>query len=132
MHGFDLFAFSDTLLTSSIFNESILLPGYSSPLRKDRIGKCGGGVALYVRDNIVVKRCVDLEPSNQLGNFKHNLLAYFGVSSCNPLYYVGNRFDSINHSCFGCSNSIEMVLFLQLALTATHPWKMLSTIFCTV
>ena len=53
-------------LGSSIFNESVLLPGYSSPLRKDRIGKLGGGVALYVRDNIVVKRRVDLEPSNQL------------------------------------------------------------------
>ena len=105
LHGLDLFAFSETCLTSSIFNESILLPGYSSPLRKDRIGKHGGGVALYVRDNIVVKKHVDLEPSNQLGNFKHNLLAYFGVLSCYPLHYVGNRFDSVNHSRFRCNNS---------------------------
>ena len=66
MHGFDLFVFSEIWITSSIFNESILLPGYSTPLRKDRIGKRGGGVALYVRDNTVVKRPVDLEPSNQL------------------------------------------------------------------
>ena len=66
LHGFDLFEFSEIWLSSSIFNESILLPGYSSPLRKDRIGKLGGGVALYVRDNIVVKRRVDQEPSNQL------------------------------------------------------------------
>ena len=66
LHGFDLFAFSETWLTSCTFNESILLPGYSSPLRKERIGKRGGGLALYVRDNIVVKRRVDLEPSNQL------------------------------------------------------------------
>ena len=27
------------------------------------------------------------------------------ASSCNPLYYVGNRFDSVNHSRFRCNNS---------------------------
>ena len=27
---------------------------------------------------------------------------------------------------------LEIVLFLRLALTATHLWKMFSTIFCTV
>ena len=33
------------------------------------------------------------------------LYNYFGVSSCNPLHYVGNRFDSVNHSRFRCNNN---------------------------
>ena len=48
---------------------------------------------------------LELRRSSSVGNFKHNLLAYFCVSSCNPLYYVGNRFDSVNHSRFRCNNS---------------------------
>ena len=48
---------------------------------------------------------LELRLSSSVGNFKYNVLAYIGVSSCNPLYYVGNRFDSVDHSRFRCNNS---------------------------
>ena len=43
---------------------------------------------------------LELRLSSSVDNFKHNLLAYFGISFCNPPYYVGNRFDSVYHSRF--------------------------------
>ena len=36
LHKFDIFAFSETWLNSNIPNDSILIPGYNTPLRKDR------------------------------------------------------------------------------------------------
>ena len=60
---FDVFAFSETWLNFSIANESIVIPGYSYPMRKDRFGKRGGGVAIYVKDHIAVKRRVEFEYS---------------------------------------------------------------------
>ena len=44
-------------------NDSIVIPGHSSPLREDRVGMHGRGVAIYVKDHIAVKRCVDFEYS---------------------------------------------------------------------
>ena len=63
LYGFDVFAFSETWLNFSIANDSIVIPGYSYPMRKDRVGKRGGGVAIYVKDHIAVKRRVEFEYS---------------------------------------------------------------------
>ena len=45
LYGFDVFVFSETWLNSSVSNDSILIPGYSLPLRKDSRreawGRCG-------------------------------------------------------------------------------------------
>ena len=46
---------------SEVSYDSILIPGYSLPLRKDRVGKRGGGVAIYAKDHIAVKRRVEFE-----------------------------------------------------------------------
>ena len=48
LHKFDIFAFSETWLNSNIPNDSILIPGYNAPLRKDRTTSHGGRVALHV------------------------------------------------------------------------------------
>ena len=66
LHGFDVIAFSETWLNSGIASDSILIPGYNYPLRKDRVGKRGGGVAIYVKDHVAVKRRYDLELSDSL------------------------------------------------------------------
>ena len=63
LYGFDVFAFSETWLNFSIANDSIVIPGYSYPMKKDRVGKHGGGVAIYVKDHIAVKRRVEFEYS---------------------------------------------------------------------
>lgn len=58
---FDILAFSETWLKSSISTEDLLLSSYHSPERKDRIGDAHGGVILYIKDNIHYKRRIDLE-----------------------------------------------------------------------
>ena len=66
LYGFDVFVFSETWLNSSVSNDSILIPGYSLPLRKDGVGKRGGGVAIYAKDHIAVKRLVEFGYSTGL------------------------------------------------------------------
>ena len=61
LHKFDIFAFSETWLNSNIPNDSILIPGYNTPLRKDRTTSRGGGVALYVASYLHAVRRLDLE-----------------------------------------------------------------------
>jgi hypothetical protein len=60
-HKFDLLAFSETWLNSTISNESILMSGFSAPLRKDQISSRGGGVSFYVVDHLPFVRRLDLE-----------------------------------------------------------------------
>ena len=68
LYGFDVFAFFETWLNSSysVSYDSILMiiPGYSLPLR---VGKRGGGVAIYAKDHIAVKRLVEFEYCTLLG-----------------------------------------------------------------
>ena len=84
LHGFDVFAFSETWLNSSVSNDSILIPGYSLPLRKDRVGKRGGGVAIYAKDHFAVKKRVEFEFSAGLELLRvqcsvNNFVFLFGV-----------------------------------------------------
>ena len=55
--------FSETWLNSSLAIDSIVITGYSYPLMKDRVGKYGGGVALYDKDRLAIKRRVEFEYS---------------------------------------------------------------------
>ena len=61
LRKFDLFAFSETWLNSTIPNVCILMSGFSAPLRKARTTNRGGGVALYVADHLSFVRRFDLE-----------------------------------------------------------------------
>ena len=60
-HKFDLLAFSETWLNSPISNESILMSGFSAPLRKYLISSRGGGVSFNVVDHLPFVRRLDLE-----------------------------------------------------------------------
>ena len=66
LYGFDVFAFSEMWLNFSIANDFIVIPGYSYPMKKDRVGKHGGGVAIYAKGHIVVKQCVEFDYSARL------------------------------------------------------------------
>ena len=48
-HSFDVLCVTETWLTASKPSSSINIPGYQSPIRKDRAETSGGGVAIYVR-----------------------------------------------------------------------------------
>ena len=59
LRTFDVLAFSETWLNSSISNSDIEISGYSEPCRKDRPDGYGG-VAIYIKNNIPFKPRQDL------------------------------------------------------------------------
>ena len=53
---------SETKLNSDTFTESLKINGYKTPLRKDNISRIGGGgLIVYLKDNIDAIRRTDLE-----------------------------------------------------------------------
>ena len=63
MHKFDVFAVSETMLDSSISDEDIFIAGFSKEVyRSDHPSDTKvGGVCLYFRENLSIKRRTDLE-----------------------------------------------------------------------
>ena len=62
---FDILSFSESWLNSNHTDESIKLLNFHTPFRSDRgPHKMGGGVVVYIRDNINVTRRFDLEMDN--------------------------------------------------------------------
>ena len=57
----NILAFSETWLRPDILTDSILLPSFFKPKRKDRQTDPHGGVVIYVKDNIAYTRWHDLE-----------------------------------------------------------------------
>jgi hypothetical protein len=57
---FDVLIFSETWIDQSVSDHDISLPYYTPPFRSDRT-RHGGGVAIYVKENIPVRRRADLE-----------------------------------------------------------------------
>jgi len=51
----DVLCLSETWLKPSILSSTLSLPGFQPPLRRDRIGGRGGGVAIYLRDGLSSK-----------------------------------------------------------------------------
>ena len=62
VQGHEVVLISETWLNKEDTNESIELNGYHIPIRKDRDAENrGGGVAIYIKDNLVVKHLKDME-----------------------------------------------------------------------
>ena len=59
----DIITISETWLTPDIPDDNISLKGFHKPIRKDRDGE-GGGVAIYVRENLILKPRPDLNIQN--------------------------------------------------------------------
>ncbi|CAF1124520.1 unnamed protein product [Didymodactylos carnosus] len=51
----------ESWLNANISDDDLLIADYQSPLRKDRAGMTGGGILVYVRNNLPCKRLVELE-----------------------------------------------------------------------
>jgi hypothetical protein len=58
---YDIIAISETWLNDNVDTNDILLEGYNEPIRRDRIGRMGGGVCTYVREGVPCQHRVDLE-----------------------------------------------------------------------
>ena len=50
--SYDILVISETWLSPSTDNNAILIPNFNPPFRCDRIGKIGGGVAIYIRETL--------------------------------------------------------------------------------
>ena len=78
----DILCLTETHLDPSIPNESIKLDNFSKILRKDR-NMFGGGVAIYINENIPVIRRSDLEIGND-----ENIWIQYQLN--NTIYIIGN------------------------------------------
>lgn len=103
LFDFDILAFSETWLNSSIDTEDLLIQSYRSPERKDRIGDSHGGVMIYVKENIHYRRRQDLEILGveciwiELGNkHKHVLFGLFYRPPSSDSFYYSSIENSIN------------------------------------
>ena len=62
--GYDIIGFSETFLNEKIPDDQLTINGFSiDGFRKDRQRKTGGGLVIYVADDMSVKRRKDLESS---------------------------------------------------------------------
>ena len=62
LRDLDILAFSETWLDDTVPNNDLHLQHYHPPERKDRIDRNGGGVMIYVNENLHYIRRRDLEP----------------------------------------------------------------------
>jgi len=59
-HNYDVICITETWLNSDILSNNLHIPGFHLPIRKDRPTR-GGGVAIYVKQNIYYKHLQDLD-----------------------------------------------------------------------
>lgn len=64
LSDYDIICISESKLNDSISDSSISIDGYRQPLRKDRPTNNGGGLVIYIKNNIHYKRRSDLELPN--------------------------------------------------------------------
>ncbi len=57
---YDILVFTETWLSPNISDDDIMISNFTKPYRADRIGRLGGGVAIYIRDTLISKECYDL------------------------------------------------------------------------
>ena len=62
-HGYDLMSFTESWLNPSINDEKVNIPTYTS-FRNDRADRVGGGVIVYVKENVNCTQRLDLHVGN--------------------------------------------------------------------
>ena len=60
----DILSFTESWLTPRVSDTDMIIPGYKPPFRRDRVERMGGGVLVYVRNNINCHLRPDLHVSN--------------------------------------------------------------------
>ena len=103
----DIFGISETWLHDSILDDQILLPGFLPPIRKDR-RRDGGGVAVYISENVAAKRCPLIEPTSgeyicievDIKCTPHLLCFFYRPPSLNINDFIDNIFHIITKAKF--------------------------------
>ena len=67
MQLFDVFIFIETWLTDTIDSDELKVKNFQKPFRCDRY-TCSGGVAIYIKEQVVSVRRTDLENKNLESN----------------------------------------------------------------
>ena len=129
LHKFDLFAFSETWLNPNIPDDSILIPGYNMPLRKDRTTSRGGGVALYVANYLHAIRRFDFESA-----FIECLWAEIAVNRykflCGVCYRPPNQSAEVLAEFFGClQDSLDLIFSIISSLYVCMAIKHIIVLF---
>ena len=60
-NNIDIIGFAETKFNENHKTETFLINGYQIPFRKDRLYNGGGGLAVYVKQNVNCIRRLDLE-----------------------------------------------------------------------
>ena len=60
---YDIICIQETMLSNNVNDDNLKIPGYKKNLRRDR-DQNGGGLIIYLSNNIRAKRRPDLESSN--------------------------------------------------------------------
>ena len=92
---FDILAFSESWLNTSVPDEDLSFQLYHKPERKDRVGDSHGGVILYVKESLHYTRRRDIEPNGIefiwieiTLNHKHILFGlFYRPPSANAAYF---------------------------------------------
>ena len=61
LHKFIVLGVSETWLNANISNDQLIISGYNIPLRTDRVGYRGGGVAMYIANHLPYARKCEYE-----------------------------------------------------------------------
>ena len=64
LSDYDVICISETKLNDQISTTSLLIDSYNNPIRKDRNINNGGGLTVYIKNNICYKNRPDLESDN--------------------------------------------------------------------
>ena len=64
LSNFDVISFSETWFNKDVYNSEIILINYGVPFRNDRDNDAHGGVAVYVKNNILCLRMPEFEILN--------------------------------------------------------------------
>ena len=62
LHDFDILAFSETWLNSTVSNDDLILQSFKGTERKDRADDSHGGVMLYVKVHCITLGDMTLNP----------------------------------------------------------------------
>ena len=115
--GYDVIGVTETWLDDSVTNESIQIPSYQPPIRKDRDnGRGSGGVCFYVRDNLIVKKRNDLDIEGlealwiEVSNSKFKFLA---CTIYRPPKSNANYWNLINDSIAGAKSTTIKNIFIM-------------------
>jgi hypothetical protein len=105
---YDILVFTETWLSPNISDDDIMISNFTKPYRADRIGRLGGGVAIYIRDTLISKECYDLRIAGletlwvEIKIDKHTFLlgGFYRPPDANANYFnlIEESFDRANNT----------------------------------